>query len=102
MKRVAIVDYGMGNLDSVRRAIEECGGEPFITDQAQELESANYIILPGVGAFSVGMQNIQQRNLDTLLKEQVCNRSNLETANTFWQSKIYPLRRPERLRSRRQ
>ena len=71
MKKVAIIDYGMGNLDSVARAVEECGGTPLITGQAMELEGANYIILPGVGAFHMGMHNIRERGLDLVLVEQV-------------------------------
>jgi glutamine amidotransferase len=71
MKSVAIVNYGMGNLDSVARAVEECGGSPVIASQARDLEVASYIILPGVGAFAIGMQNIRERNLECVLKEQV-------------------------------
>lgn len=71
MKKVAIVDYGMGNLDSVARAVEECGGDPLVTDQRVDLQRVNYIILPGVGAFATGMRNIRERGLDETLGEQV-------------------------------
>ncbi len=71
MKRVAIVNYGMGNLDSVARAVEECGGHPVITSDHHEFETASYIILPGVGAFADGMKNIRQRGLDEILTDQV-------------------------------
>lgn len=71
MKRVAIVDYGMGNLDSVARAVEECGGSPLVTEKPGDLKIANYIILPGVGAFAMGMQNIREQQLDEGLTEQV-------------------------------
>jgi glutamine amidotransferase len=71
MNLVAIVDYGMCNLDSVARAVEECGGRPLITDQAKDLATANHIILPGVGAFPQAMQNIRKRSLDRILSEQV-------------------------------
>lgn len=70
MKKVAIVDYGMGNLGSVSRAVEECGGEPQITSEAHNLEVASYIVLPGVGAFDIGMRNIRTRGLDEVLGEQ--------------------------------
>lgn len=69
MKRVAIVDYGMGNLDSVARAIEECGGSPVVTDRAAEIESATHIVLPGVGAFGDGIRNLRARGLDEILRE---------------------------------
>lgn len=71
MKRVAIVDYGMGNLDSVARAVEECGGQPVVTDRAAEIEIATHIILPGVGAFGDGIRNLRQRSLDETLREHV-------------------------------
>ena len=71
MKKVAIIDYGMGNLDSVARAIEECRGEPMITSRAEDLKEANYIILPGVGAFGDGMRNIRELGLDRRIREEV-------------------------------
>jgi len=71
MNTVAIVDYGMCNLDSVARAVEECGGEAIVTDQSRDLETANRIILPGVGAFPDAMRNIRQRSLDKVLYKQV-------------------------------
>jgi glutamine amidotransferase len=45
VRNVAIVDYGVGNLDSVRRAVEECGGRPMLVDRAEGLRSADRIIL---------------------------------------------------------
>ncbi len=70
MKTVAIVDYGMCNLDSVARAVEECGGKPVVSSQARDLETASHIILPGVGAFPDAMRNIRERALDAALYEQ--------------------------------
>jgi glutamine amidotransferase len=69
--RVAVVDYGMGNLDSVCRAVEECGGNPVLTDRAEEIEKATHVILPGVGSFAAGMCNLRQRALDTILSDRV-------------------------------
>jgi glutamine amidotransferase len=74
MKTVAVVDYGMCNLDSVRRAVEECGGTPVVTDRAEDIETATHIILPGVGSFRDGMRNLSQRSLDQILREQVVGR----------------------------
>ncbi len=71
MNTIAIIDYGMCNLDSVSRAVDECGGQPVVTDQKREIESAGHIILPGVGAFPDAMHNIKQRSLDQILREQV-------------------------------
>lgn len=71
---VAIVDYGMCNLDSVRRAVEECGATPLITEKKEDIETATHIILPGVGAFRDGMNGLSERSLDTILHDQITRR----------------------------
>jgi imidazole glycerol-phosphate synthase subunit HisH len=71
MPRVAIIDYGLCNLDSIRRAVEVCGGDPFVTDDPDELNSANLLILPGVGAFGVAMSNLRARGMDQAIRDQV-------------------------------
>ena len=71
MKRVAIVDYGMCNLDSVRRAFEECSSSPFVTDEPADLADADLIVLPGVGAFPDAMANLRERALDKALDDEV-------------------------------
>jgi glutamine amidotransferase len=70
---VLIVDYGMGNLGSVRRAIEECGGTTFISNNPKDIEEARHIILPGVGSFSDGMKNLDQSNWVPAIKTAVLN-----------------------------
>ena len=71
MKRVAIVDYGVSNLDSVARAIEECGGQPVVTSEPGVLAEAASVVLPGVGAFRVGMTNLRSLGLDDVLDDLV-------------------------------
>jgi glutamine amidotransferase len=61
----------MGNLDSVARAVEECGGRPLVTNRADILQTATHIILPGVGAFPLAMRHIRERQLDKILTDQV-------------------------------
>ncbi|MBI4559556.1 MAG: imidazole glycerol phosphate synthase subunit HisH [Candidatus Hydrogenedentes bacterium] len=70
MKTVAILDYGMGNLDSVARAVEECGGNPLVTEDPGSIAKAASIILPGVGAFADGMRELRARGLDSVLSEE--------------------------------
>jgi glutamine amidotransferase len=70
-QRVAIVDYGMCNLDSVRRAFEEVGARPYVTDDPGDLDIADRIVLPGVGAFPDAMRNLRARGLDEALAKQV-------------------------------
>lgn len=74
MKRVAIIDYGMGNIDSVFRAVEECGGTPVVTCTEAEINNADCLILPGVGAFGDGINNIRLRRLDEIIAERVLGR----------------------------
>src|SRR5262249_24962741 len=71
MTSVVIVDYGMCNLDSVARAVEECGANPVVTQEPRDLELATRIILPGVGAFRDALRNGRQGSLDQVLHEQV-------------------------------
>lgn len=71
MKTVALVDYGIGNIDSVRRALQECGAEVLLTAERSGFEKASAIVLPGVGAFGDGMRHLRERGLVELLDEQV-------------------------------
>lgn len=63
MPIITVVDYGLGNLFSVSRAIEHCGAEVHLTNDPEELICADKIILPGVGAFSDGMLELEKLNL---------------------------------------
>jgi glutamine amidotransferase len=66
---VAVVDYGVGNLLSVRRALEHCGATVTVTaDHAAVLDSPR-VILPGVGAFANAMAELRRRGLDDVARE---------------------------------
>ncbi len=54
--RIAIINYGMGNLGSVRRAFEDIGAEVFVANHPSTIYEANRVVLPGVGAFSDGVK----------------------------------------------
>ena len=71
--KVLIIDYGMSNLGSVGRAVEECGGEPIISDNPSDLDVAERIILPGVGAFADGMANLNAAGWPSKLRERLVN-----------------------------
>jgi glutamine amidotransferase len=60
---IAIVDYGMGNLRSVHKALEHVEWEAHVTSDPQEIMDASKIILPGVGAFHDCMRNLEKLNL---------------------------------------
>ena len=68
---VAVVDYGMGNLRSVEKALERVGATPVVTRDHAEIRAADRIVLPGVGAFPKAMAAIRELGLDELLRERV-------------------------------
>jgi len=68
--RIAILDYGMGNLRSVEKALEHVGASASITADPAEVRAADGIILPGVGAFPRAMERVRERGLDELIEER--------------------------------
>ena len=70
MRKVCIVDYGLCNLDSVARAIEECGGEPLVTHRPEDLRSCDRMVIPGVGAFGKAVENLRRDGLDQAIVEE--------------------------------
>lgn len=62
-RRVTVVDYGIGNLQSVRRALECCDGEVVVSGAPADLAAAERVVLPGVGAFEDGMHGLRERGL---------------------------------------
>ena len=71
MTRIAILDYGMGNLRSVEKALERVGAEAEITADRARVESADGVILPGVGAFPRAMSRVHEIGLDELVAGRV-------------------------------
>jgi glutamine amidotransferase len=69
--RIAILDYGMGNLRSVEKALERVGVEATITARPDEARAADGLILPGVGAFPAAMRPVRELRLDALVAERL-------------------------------
>jgi imidazole glycerol-phosphate synthase subunit HisH len=65
---VVVVDYGMGNLRSVRRALEECGAAVAISGDPAELRRADALVIPGVGAFADGIRNLHSQGLASAIR----------------------------------
>lgn len=74
VSNVILIDYGMGNLDSVRRAVEECGGRVALSKTPSDLSAATHLILPGVGAFGAGMAGLAVRGLIEPMRTMVFER----------------------------
>lgn len=68
---LAIVDYGAGNLTSVRHAFERAGARPTVTEHPRDLARADRIVFPGVGAAASGMAGLAARGLDVALREAI-------------------------------
>ena len=66
---VAIIDYGAGNLQSVKKALDFIGAESKITDNKDEINAASHIILPGVGSFADAISCIRERGLEETIKK---------------------------------
>lgn len=66
---VTVIDYGIGNLYSVRRALESCDAVVKFASDAEGVRDADYLVLPGVGAFSNGMQGLHERGLVEPLRQ---------------------------------
>lgn len=68
---LSILDYGMGNVRSIENAFNLLGEEVCITDNEKTLSDSEAIIVPGVGAFSDGMENLKKKNLLDILDEEI-------------------------------
>ncbi|MEH2290235.1 imidazole glycerol phosphate synthase subunit HisH [Nostoc sp.] len=73
MPVIAVVDYEMGNLHSVCKGLEKAGATPKVTYSPKELERADAIVLPGVGAFDPAVQHLRSRGLEQPIKEAIAS-----------------------------
>jgi len=69
--RIAILDYGMGNLRSVEKALEHVGAGAEITNDAERAREADGLILPGVGAFPKAIERVRELGLQALVAERL-------------------------------
>ena len=73
MTIVAVIDYEMGNLHSACKGLETAGATPKITASADEILSADAVVLPGVGAFDPAMHHIKERNLKPIIIQAIAS-----------------------------
>lgn len=71
MTRVALIDYGIGNLRSVQKALEHAGAQVTVTADPASILAADKVVLPGVGAFGDGMKGLRARGLPPALETLV-------------------------------
>jgi glutamine amidotransferase len=71
---IAIVDYGMGNLRSVQKAFEKVGAKAVVTSDAGEVQQAEKVVLPGVGAFGACMENLEKFGLVSTIHKVIADK----------------------------
>src|SRR5438876_9393507 len=69
--RIAVVDYGAGNLRSVSRALQAVGADAYVTDQPDEIATADAVVFPGDGAAGSAMRELTNRNLIASIRDAV-------------------------------
>jgi glutamine amidotransferase len=73
MSKIKIIDYGIGNVGSIGNMLFKVGGDFAIANTPQDLDGASLIILPGVGSFDTGINNLHERGLDVAINSAVQN-----------------------------
>ena len=68
---IIVIDYGMGNLHSVRKALEVVGGSARVSSRAGEILKADKIVFPGVGSFGAAMKELNRRKLTKPIKDAI-------------------------------
>lgn len=68
--KIAVIDYGVGNLFSLCSSLKDIGAETVVTSDAEKIRLADKLILPGVGAFGDAVEKLRESGLDAALKEQ--------------------------------
>ncbi|EAI0925222.1 imidazole glycerol phosphate synthase subunit HisH, partial [Campylobacter lari] len=68
---ICIIDYDLGNLRSIQKAFEAINQKVIISKKEQDIKNASKLLLPGVGSFKKGMDNLKNLHLDELLKEEI-------------------------------
>jgi glutamine amidotransferase len=71
---IAIIDYGMGNIHSVQKALQLSGASTLVTNKPEEISSCEKIVLPGVGAFADAMSELKKQGLIAVLKNEIKNK----------------------------
>ncbi|MFG5142374.1 imidazole glycerol phosphate synthase subunit HisH, partial [Campylobacter lari] len=68
---ICIIDYDLGNLRSIQKAFEAINQKVIISKKEQDIKNDSKLLLPGVGSFKKGMENLKNLHLDELLKEEI-------------------------------
>src|SRR3989338_6469907 len=67
--KIVIINYRMGNVASVQKGFKKIGAETILSHEKNDIENADYLVLPGVGAFGDGMKNLKELGLIEILNK---------------------------------
>lgn len=73
MTVIAVIDYDMGNLHSACKGLEKAGATPHVTDSVADLQQADAVVLPGVGAFDPAVQHLRSRDLISPIQDIIAS-----------------------------
>lgn len=73
MVNIAVIDYDMGNLHSACKGLEQAGAQTIVSDRPHDLEAADAVVLPGVGAFDPAMEHLRSRHLVPVIKDIIAS-----------------------------
>jgi glutamine amidotransferase len=73
MTTIAVIDYDMGNLHSACKGLTQAGVQPIITDHAADIDRADAVVLPGVGAFDPAVQHLRSRDLESPIRAAIAS-----------------------------
>lgn len=68
---IVVIDYGLGNLGSVKNTLDKLGVDSMVSESKKDIENADGLILPGVGSAKQGMENLKNRKLDKILVNEI-------------------------------
>ena len=73
--KIAIIDYGMGNIHSVQKALESFKAETIVTNKPEIIRNCDKVVLPGVGAFDDAIRELKKQNLISALISHIKEKS---------------------------
>ena len=87
--KIAIIDYGMGNIQSIVNCFKNLNSTVYVVNDPSKLKDYSSYILPGVGAYPSAMKNLKSSNMSDSIKKQVLIKKKTSTWNLFGYATIY-------------
>ena len=89
MRKISVLNYGCGNLLSIERSIKEVGYDAKIIENNEEIEKAEFLVLPGVGAFNNAMSLLKNKNLIEKIKNYALVKKKTNFRDLPWDAIVF-------------